>query len=161
GSARARRRSSPGGPSAADPARCSRRTGAPHPARCPRGARSRPSRAPSRTAETAARAGAQERPYTATQCVAWRPFYSASRCCDTRGVPVEQEASTEALRRDRERYVPRGVATSDLVVTRAWGARIWDADGNELLDFAGGIACQNLGHGNAAVVRAIHEQVDR
>jgi 4-aminobutyrate aminotransferase / (S)-3-amino-2-methylpropionate transaminase / 5-aminovalerate transaminase len=74
---------------------------------------------------------------------------------------VEQQASTSELRRSRERYVPRGVATTDLVVTRAWGARIWDADGNELLDFGGGIACQNLGHGNAAVVRAIHEQVDR
>ena len=61
----------------------------------------------------------------------------------------------------RERYVPRGVATSDLVVARAWGARVWDAEGREYLDFAGGIACQNLGHGPAAVVRAIHEQVDR
>jgi 4-aminobutyrate aminotransferase len=74
---------------------------------------------------------------------------------------VEEVASTEELRRSRERFVPRGVATTDLVVSRAWGARIWDAEGNELLDFAGGIACQNLGHGNAAVVRAIHEQVDR
>jgi 4-aminobutyrate aminotransferase / (S)-3-amino-2-methylpropionate transaminase / 5-aminovalerate transaminase len=74
---------------------------------------------------------------------------------------VEEVASSEELRRSRERFVPRGVATSDLVVSRAWGARIWDAEGNELLDFAGGIACQNLGHGNAAVVRAIHEQVDR
>ena len=74
---------------------------------------------------------------------------------------VEEVASTEELRRSRERFVPRGVATSDLVVSRAWGARIWDAEGNELIDFAGGIACQNLGHGNAAIVRAIHEQVDR
>jgi 4-aminobutyrate aminotransferase len=74
---------------------------------------------------------------------------------------LEERASTEAVRRDRERFVPRGVATTDLVVTRAWGARIWDADGSEYIDFAGGIACQNLGHGNAAVVRAIHEQVDR
>src|SRR3954468_18558438 len=74
---------------------------------------------------------------------------------------VEEAASTDELRRSRERFVPRGVATTDLVVSRAWGARIWDAEGNELLDFAGGIACQNLGHGNAAVVRAIHEQVDR
>ena len=57
--------------------------------------------------------------------------------------------------------MPRGVATTDLVVTRAWGARIWDAEGNEYLDFAGGIACQNLGHGNASVVRAVHEQIDR
>jgi 4-aminobutyrate aminotransferase len=74
---------------------------------------------------------------------------------------VEERVSTDQLRRDRDRYVPRGVAATDLVVTRAWGARIWDADGREYIDFAGGIACQNLGHGNAAVVRAVHEQVDR
>jgi 4-aminobutyrate aminotransferase len=74
---------------------------------------------------------------------------------------LEERASTADVRKGRERYVPRGVATTDLVVTRAWGARIWDADGNEYLDFAGGIACQNLGHGNASVVRAVHEQIDR
>jgi 4-aminobutyrate aminotransferase len=74
---------------------------------------------------------------------------------------VEEQASTDEVRHGRERYVPRGVATTDLVVSRAWGARIWDAEGREYIDFAGGIACQNLGHGNAAVVRAVHEQVDR
>jgi 4-aminobutyrate aminotransferase len=74
---------------------------------------------------------------------------------------VEERASTEYVLQGRERFVPRGVSTTDLVVTRAWGARIWDADGREYIDFAGGIACQNLGHGNAAVVRAVHEQVDR
>jgi 4-aminobutyrate aminotransferase len=74
---------------------------------------------------------------------------------------VEERTSTEQVIQGRERFVPRGVATTDLVVTRAWGARIWDADGREYIDFAGGIACQNLGHGNAAVVRAVHEQVDR
>ena len=74
---------------------------------------------------------------------------------------VEEKASAAEVIAARERYVPRGVATSDLVVTRAWGARIWDADGHEYLDFGGGIACQNLGHGSAGVVRAIHEQVDR
>jgi 4-aminobutyrate aminotransferase/(S)-3-amino-2-methylpropionate transaminase len=74
---------------------------------------------------------------------------------------VEERVSTDQVRQGRERYVPRGVATTDLVVTRAWGARIWDAEGREYIDFAGGIACQNLGHGNAAVVRAVHEQVDR
>jgi 4-aminobutyrate aminotransferase len=74
---------------------------------------------------------------------------------------LEERASMSDVRKGRERYVPRGVATTDLVVTRAWGARIWDADGNEYLDFGGGIACQNLGHGNASVVRAVHEQIDR
>ncbi|MDE3025466.1 MAG: aspartate aminotransferase family protein, partial [Acidobacteriota bacterium] len=74
---------------------------------------------------------------------------------------VEEKASSQDVLGARERYVPRGVSASDLVVTRAWGARIWDADGREYLDFAGGIACQNLGHGPAGVVRAVHEQVDR
>jgi len=74
---------------------------------------------------------------------------------------VDQRASTDEILKARERYVPRGVSTPQLVVTRAWGARIWDAEGRELLDFAGGIACQNLGHGPAGVVRAIHEQVDK
>jgi 4-aminobutyrate aminotransferase/(S)-3-amino-2-methylpropionate transaminase len=74
---------------------------------------------------------------------------------------VDQRASTEEVLKARERYVPRGVSTPDLVVSRAWGARVWDAEGREYLDFAGGIACQNLGHGPAGVVRAIHEQVDK
>ncbi|HVM57845.1 MAG TPA: aspartate aminotransferase family protein [Gaiellaceae bacterium] len=74
---------------------------------------------------------------------------------------VEERAATERVIQARERYVPRGVSTPRLVVSRAWGAKIWDADGREYLDFGGGIACQNLGHGPAAVVRAIHEQADR
>jgi 4-aminobutyrate aminotransferase len=76
-------------------------------------------------------------------------------------VRVEEHVTADEVVRARERYVPRGISTSDLVVARAWGARIWDADGREYLDFAGGIACQNLGHGPSGVVRAIHEQVDR
>jgi 4-aminobutyrate aminotransferase len=75
---------------------------------------------------------------------------------------IEERASTaEGLLAARERYVARGVSTPALVVERAEGARVWDVDGREFLDFAGGIACQNLGHGPSAVVAAIHEQVDR
>src|SRR5712691_7880294 len=74
---------------------------------------------------------------------------------------LDEQTSTESVLQARDRFVPRGISTPQLVVTRAWGARIWDADGREYLDFAGGIACQNLGHGPAGVVRAIHEQVDK
>ncbi len=61
----------------------------------------------------------------------------------------------------REQYVARGVATPRLVVVRAEGAQVEAADGRVYLDFAGGIACQNTGHGFGPVVAAIHEQVDR
>jgi 4-aminobutyrate aminotransferase / (S)-3-amino-2-methylpropionate transaminase / 5-aminovalerate transaminase len=75
---------------------------------------------------------------------------------------VEERVGTaEEILAARERYVARGVSTPTLVVSRAEGARVWDVDGREFLDFAGGIACQNLGHGPSAVVAAIHEQVDR
>src|SRR5829696_6460802 len=74
---------------------------------------------------------------------------------------TEQAQSAEAVRAGREQWVPRGIATTDFVVARAEGATLCDADGREYLDFAGGIACQNLGHNPEAVVRAVHEQVDR
>jgi len=72
---------------------------------------------------------------------------------------VEQRTESERIAAARERYVARGVATTPLVVARAEGARIWDVDGREYVDFAGGLGCQNTGHGFAAA--AVHEQVDR
>jgi 4-aminobutyrate aminotransferase / (S)-3-amino-2-methylpropionate transaminase / 5-aminovalerate transaminase len=74
-------------------------------------------------------------------------------------VAVEQRTESERIAAARERHVARGVATTPLVVSRAEGARIWDADGREYVDFAGGLGCQNTGHGFAAA--AVHEQVDR
>jgi 4-aminobutyrate aminotransferase/4-aminobutyrate aminotransferase/(S)-3-amino-2-methylpropionate transaminase len=65
------------------------------------------------------------------------------------------------VREARERYVSFGVATPPLVVEEAEGSRVRGDDGRWYLDFAGGIGCQNLGHGQSAVVAAIHEQVDR
>jgi 4-aminobutyrate aminotransferase len=65
------------------------------------------------------------------------------------------------VRQARDRYVSRAVTAPPIVVERAEGARITADDGRTYLDFAGGIGCQNLGHGPADVVKAIHEQVDR
>jgi 4-aminobutyrate aminotransferase / (S)-3-amino-2-methylpropionate transaminase / 5-aminovalerate transaminase len=65
------------------------------------------------------------------------------------------------VRAGRERYVSQAVSAPPIVVERAEGARITADDGRTYLDFAGGIGCQNLGHGPAEVVKAIHEQVDR
>lgn len=51
-------------------------------------------------------------------------------------VPPHSVTHAARLIDARERYVPRGISTSPLVVARAEGARIWDADGHEYLDFA-------------------------
>jgi 4-aminobutyrate aminotransferase-like enzyme len=74
---------------------------------------------------------------------------------------VEERTASRRVREARERFVARGVSTPRLVVARASGAHVEDVDGRTYLDFAGGIACQNTGHGFAPIVAAIHEQVDR
>ena len=71
------------------------------------------------------------------------------------------KTETERVLEERARFVARGVAAAPVVVARAEGARIWDVDGKSYVDFAGGIGCQNTGHGLPAAVAAIHEQVDR
>jgi 4-aminobutyrate aminotransferase/(S)-3-amino-2-methylpropionate transaminase len=72
---------------------------------------------------------------------------------------ISERTASDQVVSERERYVARGVATTPLVVARAEGARLWDVDGREYVDFAGGLGCQNTGHGFAAA--AIHEQVDK
>jgi 4-aminobutyrate aminotransferase len=67
----------------------------------------------------------------------------------------------EALLAARERWVARGVSAPAIVAVSADGAHVEGADGVRYLDFAGGIACQNLGHNPGAVVDAIHAQVDQ
>ena len=48
-----------------------------------------------------------------------------------------------------------------LVLTRAKNQFVWDADGNQYLDFFGGIVTVSVGHCNEKVNRAVHEQVDK
>ena len=68
--------------------------------------------------------------------------------------------TSDRILADRRRYVSGGVSTPRLVVTRAEGARVTDADGRVFLDFAGGIGCQNTGHRFAPVVEAIQRQAE-
>jgi predicted acetylornithine/succinylornithine family transaminase len=44
---------------------------------------------------------------------------------------------------------------------RGSGARLWDSDGNEYLDFLAGISVVNVGHCHPRVVEAVREQVGR
>jgi 4-aminobutyrate aminotransferase / (S)-3-amino-2-methylpropionate transaminase / 5-aminovalerate transaminase len=74
---------------------------------------------------------------------------------------LRERSATDRVLAARERYVAAGVATPELVVDRAVGAHVWDVDGREYIDFAGGLGCQNTGHGLPTAVAAIHEQVDR
>jgi 4-aminobutyrate aminotransferase len=48
-----------------------------------------------------------------------------------------------------------------LVLVRAKDQHVWDADGNQYLDFFGGIVTISVGHCNDRVNRAVHQQIDR
>src|SRR5215472_8774808 len=47
-----------------------------------------------------------------------------------------------------------------LVVARAKDQYVWDADGNQYLDFLGGIVTVSVGHCNAEVNEKVHRQID-
>ncbi|CAM4043228.1 4-aminobutyrate--2-oxoglutarate transaminase [Bacillus cereus] len=65
------------------------------------------------------------------------------------------------LHERRKNAVPEGPYNiTELYVQSAKGAIITDIDGNELIDFAGGIGMQNVGHCHPKVVKAIQEQVE-
>ncbi|MDP3358266.1 MAG: 4-aminobutyrate--2-oxoglutarate transaminase [Lutibacter sp.] len=69
--------------------------------------------------------------------------------------------SREMLAR-RAAALPTGLGKStEVVVEKAEGALVWDVDGNQLIDFAGGIGMVNLGHRPKAVVDAIKDQMDK
>jgi 4-aminobutyrate aminotransferase/(S)-3-amino-2-methylpropionate transaminase len=69
---------------------------------------------------------------------------------------------TEELLDRRKQSVPRGVAsTHPIFASRAQGARLWDVEGKEYLDFTSGIGVMNVGHGHPRVIRAVQEQLQR
>jgi 4-aminobutyrate aminotransferase/(S)-3-amino-2-methylpropionate transaminase len=66
------------------------------------------------------------------------------------------------LQRQREQIVPRGVTSVlPVFIRRASGATAEDIDGNQFLDFTGGIGCQNTGHCLPDAVAAIEEQANQ
>src|SRR5437870_4078814 len=69
--------------------------------------------------------------------------------------------SRELLER-RHEFVARGLAsTMNVFAAKAHGAIIEDVDGNQYIDFAGGIGTMNIGHSRSEVTKAIAEQAEK
>jgi len=56
-------------------------------------------------------------------------------------------------------HVVPSYARFPVELVRGAGTRVWDADGNEYLDFLAGISVLNVGHCHPRVVEAVREQV--
>ncbi|KLU61126.1 4-aminobutyrate aminotransferase GabT [Peptococcaceae bacterium CEB3] len=69
---------------------------------------------------------------------------------------------SQALLEKKNKYVARGIAHGvPIFIEKAEGACLTDVDGNEYLDFYGGIGVLNAGHCPPPVVQAIKEQADK
>ncbi|WP_119352572.1 4-aminobutyrate--2-oxoglutarate transaminase [Azohydromonas sediminis] len=68
----------------------------------------------------------------------------------------------EQLMARKAAATPRGVGVmATFFVERAQGAELWDVEGRRYIDFAGGIAVMNVGHGHPKVVAAVKAQLER
>lgn len=57
-----------------------------------------------------------------------------------------------------QQYVMNVYGRLPIALVKGQGARVWDADGKEYLDFVAGIAVNSLGHNHPALTKAIIEQ---
>lgn len=68
--------------------------------------------------------------------------------------------SNRAMMARRSDAVPRGVGQiHPIFAERAENCRVWDVEGREYLDFAGGIAVLNTGHLHPQIVAAVEDQL--
>lgn len=74
---------------------------------------------------------------------------------------MEGKGLLEELQTIDERCILSTYARQPVVFVKGCGARLWDAEGKEYIDFLGGIAVDAVGHCHPRVVRAIQEQAER
>ncbi|MEE9099067.1 4-aminobutyrate--2-oxoglutarate transaminase [Pseudomonas nitroreducens] len=68
--------------------------------------------------------------------------------------------TNQSLQHRRMDAIPRGVGQiHQIFAERAENATVWDVEGREYLDFAGGIAVLNTGHLHPKVMAAVQEQL--
>ena len=65
---------------------------------------------------------------------------------------------TEELKQDAALYLMQTYTRQPLSIVRGRGAKVYDLEGREYLDFVGGIAVNVLGHGHPDLVQAIQRQ---
>jgi len=70
--------------------------------------------------------------------------------------------TNESLLAERNKHIPQGpFNTHPIFVERAKGAIITDVEGNEYIDFTGGIGVINVGHCSEEVTEAIKNQIEK
>lgn len=68
---------------------------------------------------------------------------------------------TELTRSTFDKVMVPNYNPQQMIPVRGEGARVWDQDGNEFIDFAGGIAVNAVGHNHPRLVAALKAQADK
>ncbi len=90
------------------------------------------------------------------------PATAASITPERRLVTEIPGPNSKALHDRRVKVVSQGVAeTFPIYIDRAHDAIIVDVDGNQFIDFTGGIGVTTVGHTNDALVEAVRDQVGK
>ncbi|MFA5679345.1 MAG: aspartate aminotransferase family protein [Pseudomonas sp.] len=69
--------------------------------------------------------------------------------------------SMQVSRADFDRYMVPNYAPVDMVPVRGQGSRLWDQQGREYIDLAGGIAVNSLGHAHPELVEVLTQQAQK
>jgi len=78
------------------------------------------------------------------------------------GSPMEvPDRSLQQRREDFDRHVMRTYGRFPVMLERGSGARLWDVDGREWLDFVAGIATCTLGHADPRLIEAVTRQMSK
>lgn len=64
-------------------------------------------------------------------------------------------------RQDYDLYMTPNYSPQQVIPVRGEGSRLWDQQGREYIDFAGGIAVNSLGHCHPVLVNALKEQGEK
>ncbi|PCF94431.1 aspartate aminotransferase family protein [Vreelandella nigrificans] len=64
-------------------------------------------------------------------------------------------------RQDFDHYMAPNYSPQQIIPVRGEGSRLWDQQGREYIDFAGGIAVNSLGHCHPVLVNALKEQGEK
>lgn len=76
------------------------------------------------------------------------------------GISQGDRVKNNELNERRLQATPRGIGVMcNFFAERAENATLWDVEGNEVIDFAGGIAVLNTGHRHPKVVAAVEKQL--
>ena len=74
---------------------------------------------------------------------------------------MDSKVTQQVTRATFDEVMVPNYAPSAIIPVRGEGSRVWDTEGKEYIDFAGGIAVTALGHSNPTLVNVMREQAGK